>query len=214
MQAILSAYSQQGVTGVRFMFALSGGSWSLDNGSTWWKSYSTPFDGQGNVSSTWTANLLSFFTDLKSSGITKVTPTSVMSYYWSGTAQAACAPYPNTPGCYTGTSSGCPTGSKKLYFFPWLPFGLDPNDHGSPSQYMYPDGRYPSSGSPPYSASQANQAFICRRSTRFSGGGVSFSIWWTKSRRRHRPPGLRSRNLISKTRSISRISRRGQTNLR
>jgi|SRR5579871_690291 len=148
--SIIAGYALQGVTGIRFQFALQGGSLII-NGSSH-PSYSTPFDSHGNISSTWLSNLSSFFSDLKTNGITKVTPTATLYYYWSGTLQPTQVTYPG---------GGCPTWTKTLYFFPWLPFGLDANDHApNYPQFMFPDGRKDPSGNW-LTQQQANQAYFC-----------------------------------------------------
>lgn len=92
-------YVAQGVTGVRFFYALRGGA------------SSSPFDAGGTLNTTWLNNLQQFFTDLRSYGIQRVTPTAVMAGNWSGPLTRR-----------TVTSCGV---SKQLDFFPWLPFGLE-----------------------------------------------------------------------------------------
>ena len=57
-----------------------------------------------------------FFSDLKSFGIQRITPTPVFDP-WSGTAAAAQTQYVATCGIY-----------KWLTFYPWLPYALDPGN--------------------------------------------------------------------------------------
>ncbi len=113
----------QGVTGVRFMFALwGGGSNNNATGGT-----STPWDVNGNVQAAWLNSLYQLFSDLHKYGIQYVTPDPVMTGTW--TAQAGTGPCP-AAGSHLCTEAVTSCGSKKtLGFFPWLPFGLDPNNH-------------------------------------------------------------------------------------
>jgi len=120
---LLRNYANQGATGVRFQFALGGGA------------ASTPFSGSGTVSSTWVTNLGLFFSDVASADIYNVTPTSAMIDTWSGTLTAFTVNYPS--------GGGCPSGGETLYYFPWLPFGLNS------SESYYPD------------ESLGNQAYAC-----------------------------------------------------
>lgn len=100
----------QGISGVRFFFTLANGH------------YSDPFDAYGNVKSSWSQNLLDFFNDLRSYGITKVTPTPVLDT-WSG------------PPSMMQTLNVITCGvSKNLNFVPWLPYGLDPLDSNFPDR--------------------------------------------------------------------------------
>ncbi|MFB3777838.1 MAG: hypothetical protein ACE141_09505 [Bryobacteraceae bacterium] len=111
-------YVSQGVTGVRFFFALGGGGGTGAGGT------STPFNADGSVRSAWLTNLSNFFYDLKQSGILRVTPMPVMTGIWSGTGSLAAEP---------AQRDSCGTEDKTLYFFKWLPFGLeyhaDANDY-------------------------------------------------------------------------------------
>ena len=112
-------YVSQGVTGVRFFFALGGGG-GIDAGGT-----STPFNADGSLRSAWLTNLSNFFYDLKQSGILRVTPTPVMTGPWSGAGELALTARQVT---------SCDV-DKTLYIFKWLPFGLEL--HG-PGEY-WPD---------------------------------------------------------------------------
>lgn len=105
-------WRSQGVTGVRFFFTMAGG----------W--YSTPFDSNGNVQSTWTSKLNSFFSDLRSYGIQYVTPTPVFDG-WSGppSMMQSRSVYRSCDGTYVTRN-----------FFPWLPYPLDPNDSNYPDR--------------------------------------------------------------------------------
>jgi len=64
IRQFLSAYRGQGVTGVRFFFALGGGQWSnIFSGpgpNPLYPSYSTPFVSGGGLSTSWAANLSAF----------------------------------------------------------------------------------------------------------------------------------------------------------
>ncbi len=114
MQNFLSYYAEQGVSGIRFQFAVGGGA------------ASTPFDSKGNVSTVWLENLQTFFFDVKSAGIENVTPTSTLNQPWTGSAQGISLTTMNVP---YQTGSGCTeVGTETLSFFPWLPYGLNPND--------------------------------------------------------------------------------------
>jgi hypothetical protein len=72
--------------------------------------YSAAWDSYGNVLSTWTANLTAFLTDLRSYGITQVTPTPAIDG-WGST--------PIAP----GTIYDC-TGKVPLVFYQARPFGF------------------------------------------------------------------------------------------
>ena len=118
MQKFLSYYAKQGVTGIRFQFALGGGAGS------------TPFDAKGQVIPGWLVNLKSFFSDVRSAGIKNVTPTSTLNQVWSGSGsgidlKTMTVPYQKGPRCTM-------TGAEELAFFPWLPYGLNPNDPAFP----------------------------------------------------------------------------------
>jgi hypothetical protein len=103
MQYLLSNYAIQGVTGVRFQFAT--------------RTFpSSAFDTSGNVQQSWVGHLANFFEDLKTFGITNVTPTPVWDDFTGAERQdyadksllgQACRPYPDTPGC--PTLGQCPT---------------------------------------------------------------------------------------------------------
>jgi len=110
-------YVSQGITGVRLFFTLGG------------RANSTPFTGSNHaVNSTWITQLTQLFKDLKLWGIQRVTPLPALDAAYGGMISEMSANYPNT--------SGCPSGSKTLYFFPWLPYGLVPNGSsvGGPDQ--------------------------------------------------------------------------------
>jgi hypothetical protein len=113
MQNFLSYYARQDVTGIRFQFAVGGGAGS------------TPFDSKGNVSAAWLENLQAFFSDVKAAGIENVTPTSTLNQSWTGSAQGISLTTMTVP-YQSGT--GCPVGTETVSFFPWLPYGLNPND--------------------------------------------------------------------------------------
>jgi hypothetical protein len=118
MQKFLSYYAKQGVTGIRFQFALGGGAGS------------TPFNAQGKVLSTWLRNLEAFFADVKSAGIRNVTPTSTLNQSWSGSAGGISLKTKTVP--YQKGKQCTQTGMETLAFFPWLPYGLDPSQPGEP----------------------------------------------------------------------------------
>jgi hypothetical protein len=117
----------QGVTGVRFFFTLAGGY------------YSTPFDASGNITSAWEQNMNLFLADLRSYGITSVTPTPVFDS-WSGPPSMMQA----------HTVETCENGSTVLNFVPWLPYGLDPADNNFPDR---------SCGNQAYASSPRNPIF-------------------------------------------------------
>lgn len=134
MQHFLSAYAKQGVTGVRFQFALGGGAGS------------TPFDAKGAVSHVWLENLNAFFSDVKAAGIRDVTPTSTLNQIWSGSAaginvKTLTVPYQKSSRCQN-------TGTETLGFFPWLPYGLDPNDSYNPADKEVNEAYYCSPKNP------------------------------------------------------------------
>jgi hypothetical protein len=119
MQHFLSYYAKQGVTGVRFQFALGGGAGS------------TAFDANGKVIPSWLKNLKTFFLDVKAAGIRNVTPTSTLNQPWSGSPaginlKTITVPYQKGSRCQT-------VGTETLAFYPWLPYGLDPNDSYNPA---------------------------------------------------------------------------------
>jgi hypothetical protein len=99
-------YVAQQVKGVRFKFGLGGGA------------HSTPFDSSGNWRATWLSNLQTFFHDLKSYGIERVTPTPVLVDDWS-------AADPIDPSGFKYESTLLDTRDRfPLFFQKWLPFGL------------------------------------------------------------------------------------------
>jgi hypothetical protein len=154
MQRFLSQYAAQGVTGVRFFFSLQGGTWQY-NGNTR-PAWSTAFDSSGNVRPAWLANLRLFFNDVAANGM-KITVAPVTWHYWSGTyVTRTNVPYRSPQGV------SCPTGTKTLDFYPWIPFGVDPNDHDSnPPQFFYPEGRKKPDGSSWPDSTIPNQAYNC-----------------------------------------------------
>jgi hypothetical protein len=97
-------YVAQGVTGVRFMFSTgpTGGF------------YSTAWDSYGNVLPAWTTNLTAFLADLRSYGISQVTPTPAIDG-WGST--------PISP----GSIYDC-TGTVPLVFYQARPFGFLPTN--------------------------------------------------------------------------------------
>lgn len=99
--SVQNNWRSQGVTGVRFFFTLAGGY------------HSTPFDSAGNVSAAWASNLQLLFSDLRSYGITTITPTPVLDT-WSGPPAMVIPRTVETCGV-----------TKTLNFVPWLPYGLD-----------------------------------------------------------------------------------------
>jgi hypothetical protein len=114
---VANNYVSQGVTGVRFFFALGGGS------------SSTPFPVGQTVGATWIHNLKMFFQDLRQWGIQDIAPNLAIDARWGGmlTVQSV----PDT--CVAGNPS------VTLAFLPWLPYGLDPNSYapynnGMPNQ--------------------------------------------------------------------------------
>jgi hypothetical protein len=116
-------YVGQGAAGVRFFYALGGGF------------SSTPFHSNGALQTVWLSRLNQFFTDLRSYGIQRITPTAVFLSNWSGTSQIC-------DGCIDfthRTNVGSCGQNKNLKFFPWVPFGfLDvPGGAGD----GYPDGQ-------------------------------------------------------------------------
>ncbi len=106
--AFTNSYIGQGVTGVRFFYALGGGF------------YSTPFHSDGTLQAAWGNNMAAFLSDLKSFGIQRVTPTAVFLGNWSGTTEICdgCKPL------VTRAVTSCGV-SKNLNFFPWVPFGFE-----------------------------------------------------------------------------------------
>jgi len=109
IQEVLAGYRTQGgatvATGVRFLFGLGGGG------------YSTPFNPTGHGLRPWLAKLNDFLKDVHDAGYTKVTPTPVLVEAWSAVHGS---PFHTDQ---TGVSS-CGT-TKKMRWFPWLPFGLE-----------------------------------------------------------------------------------------
>jgi hypothetical protein len=128
-------YVSQGVTGVRLYFALGGGNWS------------TAWDSNGNVQSGWVSKFLQLMKDLKSYGIQRVTPTTMLVDDWSGTPII-----PNPP-----VYSNCNT-TKQLMFFKWVPFGeiYDPNAPPNANDTGFPDCQGARNG---YSNANANPYF-------------------------------------------------------
>lgn len=120
---ILKDYKAQGVTGVRFQFALGA------------PGLSTAFDTNGNVNRKWLNNLQLFFSDLaRNVGIKNISPTPVISDHWS----ASSAYY------VVKTVTSCSV-SKQLRFIKWLPYGLRtdnlfPDCQGNNFAYDVADG--------------------------------------------------------------------------
>lgn len=116
-------YVRQGVTGVRFMFAIGGGY------------YSNPFPGwqtnTSNIPSTaWAANIDEFLGDLSSYGILRITPTPIVREDWAGDDRIVPCPAGFSVGQYGCTvilPSGTPaiqgTGGRPIRFAPWSPYG-------------------------------------------------------------------------------------------
>jgi hypothetical protein len=119
-------YPSQGVTGVRFFFAMAGGVFSTPY--TWDPATHVP---PTTVDPTWTQNLLQFFKDLRRYGIQRVTPTPVFDGWSLGSAQPVSKF--NVPTCFDANGNSTVT-SPELDFYPWLPYGLTPpNDPDCPS---------------------------------------------------------------------------------
>ena len=145
----LANYASQGVTGVRFFFALGDGYWSATYPPTtnsYHSSYSTPFSSTGVVSATWVSNLANFLADLKAHGIKNIAPASVMSDYWAGWNEGnngTFATWDTSASYRTPSGVTCPAqmkGTESLWFFPWLPFGLAPGSrYGSGYPTVAPD---------------------------------------------------------------------------
>jgi hypothetical protein len=114
IQTLSANYVEGGATGVRFMFAVQGGS-LVPEGTAGPSqgSYgaSTAWDSEGNVQPAWTNNLNLFLADLKAAGFIYVAPTPMLATAWSGTPYA------------TATVSSCGS-AEQLDFYRWLPFGL------------------------------------------------------------------------------------------
>jgi len=118
-----SNYVRQGVTGVRFMFAIGGG---YD---------STPFPGWAtNTSNTpataWASNMDAFLGDLASYGIQRITPTPIVREDWSGSDRIVPCPdglSVGVHGCTVIPPAGTPailgTGNRPIRFVPWSPYG-------------------------------------------------------------------------------------------
>jgi hypothetical protein len=119
VRQVLANWKAQGVTGVRFQFALGNGQWqaAADGSGPFYSSYSTPFDASGGLTASWNSNLAAFFADVKAAGISDITPYTVMSYYWSGWGN------PTFETVHT-VVDGCTSTPQTFYFYPWLPFGL------------------------------------------------------------------------------------------
>jgi hypothetical protein len=123
-------YISQGITGVRFQYGLGGGEYSTPFLFTYTSGGSPPYVYKG-MSTAWTANLSSFFLDLASYGIVRVTPTPALIEPWSGcvagvgTGCTITALVGSISTC-TGYDSGGVNKMTYLYNYPWLPFGLAP----------------------------------------------------------------------------------------
>jgi hypothetical protein len=127
-------YVGQGVTGVRFIFALQGSSTS-------------PWDQHGNVQAAWVQNFQTFLSDLRGYGITRVTPTPALD---GGTFQSS-------------STNDC-TGTRQLFFLPWMPFGYVQVSVNPPN--YYPDCQGVSNG---YN--------IAARNPNFWGWAPFFNLW-------------------------------------
>jgi hypothetical protein len=117
IQTLSASYVAGGATGVRFMFAVQGGSLaSQGSAGPSQGSYgaSTAWDSDGNVQPAWTSNLNLFLGDLKAAGFISVAPTPMLVANWSGTPYA------------TVQVNKCGGGqADSLDFYHWLPFGLE-----------------------------------------------------------------------------------------
>jgi hypothetical protein len=118
IQTLSANYVDGGATGVRFMFAVQGGS-SVPEGTAGPSqgSYgaSTAWDSDGNVQPAWTNNLNLFLADLKAAGFIYVAPTPMLATNWTG------QPYASMQVNSCGSLK-----AKSLDFYRWLPFGLVP----------------------------------------------------------------------------------------
>src|SRR5271170_2162758 len=113
IQTLSANYVEGGATGVRFMFAVQGGSGVSQRSF----GASTPWDLNGNVQPTWTNNLNLFLTDLKAAGFIYVAPTPMIAASWTG------APYA------TALVSKCESPQLEvLDFYRWMPFGFVPDN--------------------------------------------------------------------------------------
>jgi hypothetical protein len=137
-------YRKQGVTGVRFQFALGGGY------------FSKPFTAKGQIQAAWVSKLQQFFNDLKSYGVERVSPTAALVDNWSvsngdcigdGCISLTRFPAP-TPAEQEGLRpDGCPVWVREGFFVPWLPFGFAVEQDGG----LYPD------------RADGNKAYECAR---------------------------------------------------
>jgi hypothetical protein len=116
IQEQLASYVSQHVTGLRFIFGISGG---YD---------STAIDTNGNIQNKWTNNFRLFLEDVKNSGITNITPTPNLGG-WRGDYYQTLT-----------VNDACKNSNVSLAFYPALPYGLvpgtyDPADGGDNQAY-------------------------------------------------------------------------------
>jgi hypothetical protein len=120
MRFVLSDYNQQGVTGVRFQFGMTG------------DAFSTPFVAKsGALSAAWIANFSLFMQDLRAANIQYVSFTPAwLTWYEGNMTSYACISGPP----YTYDFS-CTSSNANAEFYPWLPFPLTyvpGQGHGGP----------------------------------------------------------------------------------
>ena len=121
-------YRKQGVTGVRFQFALGGGY------------YSKPFTSNGQIQAAWVSRLQEFFHDLKSYGVQRVSPTAALVDNWSASdgncSGDGCIPFTRVAAPSAAEQAdlrdpSCQVWTGDRLFVPWLPFGFEVPATGS-----------------------------------------------------------------------------------
>ena len=121
MQAVLGAYSQQGVTGVRIYFGMNGDGVNDPNADG--GSQSTPFiDSSGTPNPAWFQNLSLFFQDLRAANIRYVSLTPAWGTFSPG-RMTIYACISGSQGSYRYDFT-CMSANANAVFYPWLPWAL------------------------------------------------------------------------------------------
>jgi hypothetical protein len=124
-------WRSQGVTGVRFFFSIDGTSHGAPFPAALFPGwFSSPFNSDKSVNSTWRSNLHQFLVDLQTYGIIAITPT------------------PAWPGSYCTPDTPTYCNRDGLEWNPLLPFGFDPLDGANPDRRYHNASYYDSPKTP------------------------------------------------------------------
>ena len=142
MQAVLSAYSQQGVSGVRIYFGMNGDGANDPNADG--GSQSTPFlNSSGAPNPAWFQNLSLLFQDLRAANIRYVSLTPAWGTFSPG-RMSIYACISGSQGSYSYNFS-CTSANANAVFYPWLPWALTyaaANTPANPGSFAVQGGPY------------------------------------------------------------------------